>query len=113
MAWKLICSDCDSVFYPEELRPVASFLCNAEGAVYETNMVCPYCGGDDYEDADRCAKCGEYRREADLIGGCMCEECLNDSMTTDMVREYFEDDLKDFANFVMEKLREKHSRRFA
>lgn len=110
MAWKYICSDCENVFYPEELRPVTGFLCDVDGPVYETVMVCPYCGSEDYEDADRCEKCGTYHREGELLGGCMCEECLNDSMTTEMVREYFEDDLNDFAVFVMEKLREKNRR---
>ncbi len=38
--------------------------------------VCPFCGGEDYDDAQRCASCGQYFLHRDEEHG-ICQPCRN------------------------------------
>lgn len=67
----IICNECGAVFD----EPKGVF--NKVGELptdghYES--VCPECGGDDIEDAERCHGCDEYKAKSTLNDG-FCNEC--------------------------------------
>ena len=67
-----ICRDCGEIFSkPETYTENHPY---GMGYASETFGCCPCCGGD-YEEAVKCADCGEYFSDDELIDG-MCEHCL-------------------------------------
>lgn len=67
-----ICKDCGAVFSEPNLTfddPSAEGVALPSGAyVYEH---CPECGGDDFEMAEECTRCGAYHLGDDLL----CDDC--------------------------------------
>lgn len=63
------------------------WICNDCGAVFENpsdyydhgtgyhSMDCPHCGSDDIDEAVRCAECGEWVNEKNLVNG-LCPACI-------------------------------------
>ena len=68
-----ICNDCERTFSEcgtyEEHHPYGM------GTASETFYCCPYCKSDDFQEAERCERCGEY--VAELEDG-MCDVCHED-----------------------------------
>ena len=76
------CNDCGSFVEKLESKFYTDSETNYEGIKY----VCPFCGGDDIEDAAECKGCGEPHGESDLTEG-LCPKCEKDIQ--DKVNEFF------------------------
>lgn len=82
----LKCCECGEVFEERELVAYRYHLADyGETPVYGTDYVCPYCGGDDHYEVEKCTECGEWVAvDADtaddnhLVDG-VCERCLKES----------------------------------
>ena len=71
-----ICSKCGEVFdepLREEERPCSDF------PETESWYYCPHCHSDEYEEAEQCKVCGEWRKETECEEG-VCNECVNNTM---------------------------------
>lgn len=65
------------------------------GDIGEAHYSCPYCRYDDWEQVGQCSCCGRYFSYDELeqkifgsSGSEMCEDCINDAITTDIGIEY-------------------------
>ena len=71
----LYCPDCKNHFEEDELYCEKEYE-TLDGRTYVTGeyTYCPYCGSDDYEEAELCESCGEFFFAEDLEDG-YCESC--------------------------------------
>lgn len=63
------CDNCGDFFAEPKIREIQ----HAEG-YGEQFALCPWCGGDDFEEAEACKCCGEYESKLNLEGG-LCKKC--------------------------------------
>ena len=71
------CNDCSSVFEECDIKR-GQQLEHFGTPCHETFAVCPFCGGEDFEDAVQCVKCGEWTRETDCDIDNVCPSCVKD-----------------------------------
>lgn len=91
----LYCPNCGEVFSADdaEQREHADASEYWGSIVYErsTELLCPYCGHGDLEDASECEICGEYFGPDELDGNGRCSECskqeIDDYLVSDECRE--------------------------
>ena len=67
------CNDCEREF--ETPRVETDSHWSPYGYEEEGYGVCPHCGSEDYEEAEKCEECGEWFTK-DEMHGCYCKECL-------------------------------------
>lgn len=67
-----ICNECKEVF--EECEVVYESVPYGMGSAYRKLYVCPYCGENDFDEAERCDHCGEWASKESMTDG-YCEEC--------------------------------------
>lgn len=98
MMW-LHCTECDHIFEDGELKIVNETLTEIDGNPYvEAYGVCPVCGGQ-VEEAGYCEICGGSFDPESLIEG-VCQECLAEAMTEEIMMEYVMSDIADFAAWL-------------
>ena len=70
-----ICNDCGHVFDDGESQTERDYRGECHGSPsYEEYRVCPVCGGN-YDEAVKCAECGDYAAVSDLESG-ICPDCV-------------------------------------
>ena len=67
-----ICNECKEVF--EEYDVLYQPLPYGMGSAYEKWHICPYCGDNDFEEAEECEFCGEWVAKESMTGG-LCKDC--------------------------------------
>jgi RecJ-like exonuclease len=73
---KLRCNDCGAVFGHDEVIEQKEGLGVVFGDYASLNTYhCPECGGEDYDEVDKCKVCGSYDHDADME---VCGECVKD-----------------------------------
>jgi hypothetical protein len=68
-----ICNSCGELF--EECEIVEEHHPYGEGSAVEVWVVCPHCGDNDFDKAEKCSRCGEY--VAETYDG-LCDICYDD-----------------------------------
>ena len=72
MAEIYYCNECMNFFGKDEVGFKREYHPEIGGNFYETFLVCPHCGSDDYEDAYECEICGEPTLTE------ICDECKHE-----------------------------------
>ena len=76
MAYK--CLSCGHIFEEGEQATWREYMGECHGSpAYEEFSGCPICNGE-YEETKRCEICGGEFLEYELLGGCVCEECIEE-----------------------------------
>ena len=76
MAFK--CLECGNIFEEGEQATWREYMGECHGSpAYEEFSGCPICNGE-YEETKRCEICGGEFLEDELLGGCVCEECVEE-----------------------------------
>ena len=75
MAYK--CLECGHIFEEGEQSRWEEHHPYGMGYAEEEFYGCPLCNGD-YEETERCEICGGEFLEDELLGGCVCEECVEE-----------------------------------
>ena len=86
------CDDCKNLF--EE--PAKEYVNQSPEYTEEIN-VCPICGSDEIELAEKCSLCGEYEP-------CDCEKNIYSALdqTLDIIKAFYKCDNKDITSYVEE-----------
>ena len=101
-----ICNDCHAAFDEPGYRVERE--CHAwlddKPVREECYPICPECGSENFEEADYCEYCGDVVRKTELIGGCVCEKCLEEIFhgRSDLVRAYILEDKAAFGEWLHE-----------
>ena len=76
-----ICDDCNRVFY-EPSKHKEDYGWDTEygrNSAWQTESCCPYCGSENYEEAEECCECMGIFREIEMMltDSCdyICSEC--------------------------------------
>ena len=76
MAFK--CLDCGHIFEDGEQATWREYMGECHGSpAYEEFSGCPICKGD-FEETKQCEICGGEFLEDELLGGCVCEDCVEE-----------------------------------
>jgi hypothetical protein len=70
-----ICRECNGVFREPDTKSHRFYVPYGEGYCSQEDLeeICPYCGGTDFTEAQKCEICREYVEELD--GNGLCQEC--------------------------------------
>lgn len=83
----LECSKCHEIFEYEDLK-----VDYTEGGYYgELHYSCPYCGNDELDEVEQCARCGKHLLPEELhgtVGSLMCDDCIDEVADVRTVLEY-------------------------
>ena len=76
MAFK--CLECGHIFEDGEQATWREYMGECHGShAYEEFSGCPICNGN-FEETKQCEICGGEFLEDELLGGCVCEECVEE-----------------------------------
>ena len=70
---------CEMCYKPfEKTVPVVRYEGNRAYLVEDENEVCPHCGGNNYTEAIRCKRCGEWKPWSQFKDFYFCHDCMDD-----------------------------------
>lgn len=108
MDW-FICNECGRVFSGDDSGTEEFLHTEVRPHFVERYVVCPDCGSASYDDAVECCRCGEPRREEDLLGGYYCADCMADLRDAYHEREYVSENLDDYADWIHDRRQRNHA----
>jgi len=102
-----ICHKCGAVFDEPNIRTEREMHNEFLPEIVWEDLhfpICPECGGNDFDEAALCEYCGDVVRKTELIGGCVCEKCLEEIFhgRSDLVRAYILEDKAAFGEWLHE-----------
>lgn len=94
------CNNCETFHDNGMLKEIVEG--HGEPYYMETHFICGHCGSDEYEPADKCPICGDFKKKVDDI--CQgCENALNEFSTEFVTKmgKYFGQDRKTMIDHIL------------